>query len=212
MLKITSQTAIQIIKNQNRKNNDGSKWYLLFTLILGFVLLVFSQFISTNEVNNKQELVASIKKVIDGDTMLFVINDNSTIKCRVLGIDTPEKFDSDKLDKFLKKYNFNKEQVQNAGRASTKFAENFFENEKKYYIKISGKDIYDRDLCIIKKDNLIYNKEVLREGYAIVYKQGRYTKPESLAKELSQLQYTAIEHKKGLWNSHYNLMIKMTID
>ena len=53
---------------------------------------------------------------------------------------------------------------------------------------------------------------VMALGYAVVYKQGKYTKPASLANTLSQLQYSAIENKKGLWNTHHDLMRKMSAD
>ena len=135
---------------------------MLFTLLLGICLLIYSQIIDKGA-NNKTEITAKLKSVIDGDTLHFTM-DNEVIKCRVLGIDTPEKFDSKKLDIFTKKYNLNKSQVKNAGKSATKFAEKFFNIGQEYKVKLTGKDVYNRDLCIIKKDDLIYNEEVIGNG------------------------------------------------
>lgn len=210
ILGVTSQD-VQIIKNNNNNRKDTSKWYLLFTLILGVVLLFLSQILENNNVKQNTKIISTVQSIVDGDTIHFVANDQ-IIKCRVAGIDTPEKFESKKLDNFIKKYNFDKKQIQEAGKIATQFAETFFKDKQEYEIQLVGKDIYKRNLCVIKKDNLIYNIEAVKNGYAVVYKQGKYTQPAKLANELSQAQFLAIENKKGLWNKNYELMIKMSLN
>lgn len=188
-----------------------TKKILGVTSILGVVLLFLSQILENNNVKQNTKIISTVQSIVDGDTIHFVANDQ-IIKCRVAGIDTPEKFESKKLDNFIKKYNFDKKQIQEAGKIATQFAETFFKDKQEYEIQLVGKDIYKRNLCVIKKDNLIYNIEAVKNGYAVVYKQGKYTQSAKLANELSQAQFLAIENKKGLWNKNYELMIKMSLN
>ena len=89
-------------------------------------------------------------EVLDGDTI--ILNDH---RIRLFGVDSPE----------LSQKNFD-------GKAIGKRAKIFLEQiilNKKIKVKIIGEDIYHRSLGIIYLDEVDINKELLLQGYAVVY-------------------------------------------
>ena len=96
--------------------------------------------------------------ISDGDTMSFdsvkiaLVNKRlNNARCRIDGIDTPEKFDSKKLEKFANKYNFDKEKIKKAGKLATRYAEITFDREKNLEVIALKQDVYKRENSRTKK-------------------------------------------------------------
>ena len=66
---------------------------------------------------------ATLQKISDGDTFTFKSQQHSEFKCRVFGIDTPEKFHTAKMDKDASKVGITAETMKKAGEASTQYAQ-----------------------------------------------------------------------------------------
>lgn len=185
------------------KNYSG---IVIFTTILGIILLIISHFMP----DKIKSGIFIFDEVYDGDTISFY-NNFGKIKCRIEGIDTPEKYDSKKINDFSNKYNIPIVDIKSSGEIATQYAIDFFSKSKEYFISISGKDVYNRHLCIVySKDKKInYNLEIVKDGYAISYKDGKYISSEKIKLEIMQAEYNARINKLGLWDSHYIIMNKM---
>ncbi|HCA43104.1 MAG TPA: thermonuclease [Bacteroidetes bacterium] len=135
-----------------------------------------------------------IIKVIDGDTYTL---DNGD-KIRLIGIDTPEMRDSEKLDKDADKSGQSKETIKKLGSLATEFARKNFEGKKVYLEKEPGedKDRYGRLLrYVYLEDGRCINAILIEQGYAYVYDRFPFTKQT----EFRKLFKEARENKKGLW-------------
>ena len=80
-----------------------------------------------------------VTKVIDGDT--FKMSNGE--KVRLMGIDTPEKFESDKLDRQSGQSGRDKETIKKLGEASSEYVRKLVEGKKVTLVKDPGYD--DRD-------------------------------------------------------------------
>ncbi|WP_241517565.1 thermonuclease family protein [Campylobacter blaseri] len=57
-----------------------------------------------------------------------------------------------------------------------------------------------------RNDGWNYNIEIAKQGYAVAYKKGKYTKDKALAHQVNKAQGIAANSKFGLWKDHYSLM------
>ena len=135
-----------------------------------------------------------------GDTFTFKSQQHSEFKCRVFGIDTPEKFHTDKMDKDASKVGITAETMKKAGEASTQYAQQTLKVGKSYKVDVLEKDKYGRELCIVYDGENSYNEAIIKDGYAVVYKGGKYIKDDSLKRKLLQAQKEAKSNNRGLWN------------
>lgn len=144
---------------------------ILKTLILTFLVLlptVFSKNLTTRFV---------VVKIIDGDTIKIIQNKTKKIKCRLAGIDAPEK--SQAYGEISKK---------NLSRLIYK---------KTVDVSITNIDQYNRSICWIKAQNgLNINLEQVKQGMAWVYR--RYTRN----KGLYFAEYQAKKERLGLWSDN----------
>lgn len=144
---------------------------------------------------------ANLEKISDGDTFTFKSQQHSEFKCRVFGIDTPEKFHTDKMDKDASKVGITAETMKKAGEASTQYAQQNLKVGKSYKVDVLEKDKYGRELCIVYDgDASSYNEASIKDGYAVVYKGGKYIKDDSFKRKLLQAQKEAKSNNRGLWN------------
>ena len=67
-------------------------------------------------------------------------------------------------------------EIKKAGELATKYAENlFFTNSDKSLEVITLKqDVYQRELCQITIDRFDYGRKIVEDGFAVVYKKGKY--------------------------------------
>lgn len=171
-----------------------------------YLILVFIVFFcfSCNK-NDKLNKIASqsedtikysqIKRVIDGDT--FEIENGD--KVRLLGIDTPEKWVSNKLNRDSERTGKDQKVIQRLGELSSKYADSVLTG-KKVILKSdstnSDTDRYGRLLryCYLE-DGTFFNLQIIKDGYA-----NAYTKyPIIYMEEFLKAQKEARENNRGLW-------------
>lgn len=113
--------------------------------------------------------------VSDGDT-IKVLQDGKQVKIRLYGVDTPEK-------------------AQSFGQKAKKFTINMAAN-KMADVQPVATDRYGRTIGLVTVYGRSLNKELVRNGYAWVYRQ--YCK-ESFCAELLKIESVARKAKAGLW-------------
>lgn len=153
---------------------------------------------------------ALVTRVVDGDTMHMKSTDGKKYKCRILGIDTPEKYGGSKLNKDVKRARISKKNMMELGKRATAFAKSVFGDEDTLYdVEIVGADIYKRKLCVIHLQDKTYNESVVLAGFATVYKRGKYTKDKLLRDKINRAQADAMENKRGLWQDYYDVLLRL---
>lgn len=148
-----------------------------------------------NTKDNKSYLV---KKVFDGDTFEIEIGGKSE-KVRMLGIDTPEKWSSDKFDRDADRTGKDKETIKKLGTLSSEFTTRLIGGKKVILepdAKGDNKDKYGRLLrYVYLEDGTFVNLKIVEEGYANAYRKFNVSKQS----EFIEAETVAREKKKGLW-------------
>lgn len=148
--------------------------------------------------DTKEKRAYLVKKVNDGDTFEVEI-DGKSEKVRMLGIDTPEKWDSDKFERDLKRTGKDKETIKKLGTLSSDFTTRLIGGKKVILIpdtKGDNKDRYGRLLrYVYLEDGTFVNLKIVEEGYANAYRKFNVSKQN----EFIQAENQAREKKKGLW-------------
>jgi micrococcal nuclease len=136
-----------------------------------------------------------VKRVVDGDTFQL---DNGE-KVRLLGIDTPEKYESKKLDRDVEATKQDKKTIKKLGQLASEYVKKFVEGKKVYLEKepnYDDKDRYGRLLrWVYLEDGTFVNGKIVKDGYAQVYDKF----PVSKLDELRKYQKEARENNRGLW-------------
>ncbi len=117
-----------------------------------------------------------VVSVTDGDTIKVLDPGGRQVKIRLYGIDTPEK-------------------KQAFGQAATKHTANMIAG-KVVEIEVVDKDRYGRIVGIVLIGGKNVNQELVRDGYAWVYKQ--YCKKQE-CREWQALEQAAKASRLGLW-------------
>ena len=166
-------------------------------ILLGAVIYFYinnSSSTDTKKVDNTREILI-VKRVVDGDT--FELSNGE--KVRLLGIDTPEKFESKKLDKDVEVTKQDKKTIKKLGKLASDYVKNFVEGKKVILERepnYDDKDRYGRLLrWIYLEDGTFVNGKIVRDGYAQVYEKF----PVSKLDELRKYQKEARENNRGLW-------------
>jgi micrococcal nuclease len=130
---------------------------------------------------------AKVSRIIDGDTVVLLL-DGKKIKCRLIGIDTPETKHPQKP-------------VEAYGKEASAFTFNLLKGETVWIeTEPSNKqDKYGRLLAYLYRapDGLFVNLEIVRQGYGHAYT--RY--PFKYMEEFRHYERRAREVGKGLWGS-----------
>lgn len=163
------------------------------------MLKIFTSFLLLTSLVFASEY-ANLQKISDGDTFTFKSQQHNEFKCRVYGIDTPEKFHTAKMDKDANKIGITPETMKKAGEASTEYAQQHLKVGKSYKVDVFEKDKYGRELCIVYDGDQSYNEAIVADGYAVVYKSGKYIKDEQFKRRLLQAQKEAKSKNSGLWD------------
>ena len=117
--------------------------------------------------------MANVVRIIDGDSIEVLAADNTKIKIRLEGIDTPES-----------KQAFGNKAKQATGELT---------HEKNVTILKTGQDFYGRTLGFVVVDSVNVNAELIRLGMAWQYLQ--YNDDA----ELTAMEAEARAAKRGLW-------------
>lgn len=135
-----------------------------------------------------------VKKVFDGDTFLLANGE----KVRLIGLDTPELHDSDKLFRDSRKSKMEVVKIKMMGQKSYLFTKLMVEGR---YVKldfdVERKDKYNRLLAYAYLQNGTFvNAEILKQGYASMMTIPPNTKYVNV---FLKLYKEARENKRGLW-------------
>ena len=151
---------------------------LLFCMLVLFALQIVHFY--KNDFGDK-EISAKVLRVIDGDTIEFLNNqENKIYKLRLFGIDAPES-------------------KQSYGKESKEYLENLIQ-KREVKILVKNKDKYQRLVGIIFLEDKDINKELVRVGLAHSYK-------DFSLKYLSSEHY-AKTNKLGLWQQENVILPK----
>jgi micrococcal nuclease len=149
------------------------------------VLLTFLVLIGSIHAGEFDSLTAyPVSRIVDGDTVVLLIDD-SPVKVRLIGVDTPETVHPSKP-------------VQHYGKEASTFTRNLLRGES-VYLKYGSErtDRYGRLLAYLYRapDGLFVNAEIVRQGYGHAYVQF----PFEHMNRFVALQAHAREAGKGLW-------------
>ncbi len=188
----------------------------ILTFILAIVIAAATFFIEekfsknqkeTEKVSHKVqvippgEYIAKVEKIADGDTLTVRLEDGRKAKLRLLWIDTPEKNEGYKLLKDVEKCGVSKKRMREAGLKATAYAKRNFHKGDRVKIKIEGQGHFKRYLALIwNKKGELYNEEIIKDGYACIYRKAPY--PKYLEKLLAE----AKSKRRGLWRDFYDIM------
>ncbi|MFA5403962.1 MAG: thermonuclease family protein [Ignavibacteria bacterium] len=164
-------------------------------IIIGAVVYYYiNSSTDTKQVDNTKEIII-VKRVVDGDTFEL----SSGEKVRLLGIDTPEKYESKKLEKDVEAKGQDKKTIKKLGKLASDYVKNFVEGKKVILEKepnYEDKDRYGRLLrWVYLEDGTFVNGKIVKDGYAQVYEKF----PVSKLDELRKYQKEAKDNNRGLW-------------
>jgi len=135
-----------------------------------------------------------VKRVVDGDTLVL----ESGERVRLIGIDTPEMHDSDKLSRDSKRSQQSTSEIKEMGRKSYEFTRKLVEGKTvSLEFDVERYDRYKRLLAYVYlKDGTFINAEIVKEGYASLMTYPPNVKYSDL---FLKLYRQARENKRGLW-------------
>jgi micrococcal nuclease len=137
-------------------------------------------------------------RVVDGDTADVRLLNGPRERVRLLGIDTPEVYDSEKLERDARASGRSKEEVQALGRLASEFTKRHLGGkEVGLELDVQTRDQYGRLLAYVwLQGGILFNLHILREGYAQVLTIPPNVKYVEL---LLACQRDAREQRRGLW-------------
>jgi micrococcal nuclease len=153
-----------------------------------------------NQSQQKKEMF-TVRRVIDGDTFELDRKDDNGkyLHVRLLGIDTPEKWESSKLDKDAERTGKDKKTIKKLGEMASDYVRKMCEGKTVTLVpepNYEDKDKYGRLLrYIYLEDGTFVNKKIIEDGYANAFR--RY--PVSKLDELIKAENDARAKNRGLW-------------
>jgi micrococcal nuclease len=142
----------------------------------------------------------TIKRVIDGDTLLL----GNGERVRLIGVDTPEVHESDKLQRDAERTQTDIETIRRLGRKSSAFVKKMVKGKRarleyeQANAAIGHRDRYGRTLAYVYlEDGIFLNAEIVRQGYGVAYT--KY--PFKYADEFRKYEREAREKSRGLWGN-----------
>ncbi len=135
-----------------------------------------------------------VRRVIDGDTLQL----ESGERVRLIGIDTPEMHESDKLYRDSRRSGEDIATIQKLGRQAYEFTKKLAEGKRvSLEFDVEKHDRYDRLLAYVYlKDGTFVNAKIIEEGYASVMTIPPNVKYADLFVKLYQ---QARQNQRGLW-------------
>lgn len=128
------------------------KFYLVFIIAMLFA------FATITYAAQKRSLQGSVMQVKDGDTVMVIPSEGGQgFICRLYGIDAPE--------------------TAKRGKAGQPYGDEAARELKKLIlgqdvtVETTGSKTYKREVCLIKKNGMDINLEMVKRGYAFAYIQ-----------------------------------------
>ncbi len=150
-----------------------------------------------SEHDQKQKEIRFVQRVVDGDT--FVLENGERV--RMLGIDTPEKHQSTKLEKDAERTGRDKKTIQKLGELASRYTKRLIEGKKVVLVRerdYEDKDKYGRLLrYVYLEDGTFVNRKIVEDGYANAYRRFELSKLD----EFIIAEKEARENKRGLWGN-----------
>lgn len=135
-----------------------------------------------------------VKRVIDGDTLQLETGE----RLRLIGIDTPEMHESDKLYRDSQRTEQDIATIKELGRRAKEFTKNLVEGKRvSLEFDVEKFDKYGRLLAYVYlKDGTFVNAKIVEEGYASLMTIPPNVKYADL---LLKLYQEARNNRRGLW-------------
>jgi len=158
----------------------------------GEIPLIVGKTTNTTSTTSESFVVA---RVVDGDT--FVLDTKE--KVRLIGVDTPEKFTSNKLKKDAERTQKDIKTIQKLGEQASNYVKKMVEG-KKVILKTdkysASQDKYGRLLrYVYLEDGTCINSKIIEDGYGNAYTSFKFEKMD----EYRQLEREARTNNRGLW-------------
>lgn len=185
----------------------SSKFFISLIILAAFVYFGIDYVIPRLEQKDKIERKFNsfadsgpyiVTKVVDGDTFEVEVNGVKE-KVRMLGIDTPEKYESGKLDRDTERTKKDKNTIKKLGKLASDYAKKLLDGKK---VRLEAdesqgdKDRYGRLLrYVYLEDGTFINLKLVEDGYANAYTKFDVSKKD----EFIAAERRARENKKGLW-------------
>lgn len=171
-----------------------AKWIkvLFLSLALAVILTDYSPFSLASD-------LFTVNRVIDGDTILL----GNGERVRLIGVDTPEVHESDKLQRDADRTQTDIETIRRLGQRSSAFVNRTAKGKRvrleydQSNVAIGHRDRYRRTLAYVYlEDGTFLNAEIIRQGYGVAYT--KY--PFKYADEF-RYEREAREKRRGLWGN-----------
>jgi micrococcal nuclease len=135
-----------------------------------------------------------VVRAVDGDTLKLENGE----RVRLIGIDTPEMHESNKLYKDSQRTGRDIRTIQAMGKKSYIFTKGLVEGKRvRLEFDVEKKDRYERLLAYVYlKDGTFLNAEIVKQGYASLM---TYPPNVKYADEFVKLYREARENNRGLW-------------
>jgi len=135
-----------------------------------------------------------VTRAVDGDTLVL----ENQERVRLIGIDTPEMHESDKLYRDAQRSGQDIETIKKLGRRSYEFTKNLVEGKRvRLEFDVERFDKYKRILAYVYLlDGTFLNAAIIEQGYASMM---TYPPNVKYADLFLRLYRQARENKRGLW-------------
>jgi micrococcal nuclease len=135
-----------------------------------------------------------VTRAVDGDTLQLETGE----RVRLIGIDTPEMHESDKLYRDSDRSKQDIETIKAMGRQSYEFTKRLVEGKRvSLEFDVEKQDRYKRMLAYVYlKDGTFVNAEIVKQGYASLM---TYPPNVKYADLFTKLYKEARENNRGLW-------------
>ena len=165
------------------------------SLIISAIIFVL---LATNAHSQNLEH-CKVSRIVDGDTIYCITNENEEEKVRLIGVDAPESIITQKAYKDSDRTGDSIETIKKMGMKSKEFVESRLQigTGIKLEFDIQKKGKYGRTMAyVFLPDGTMLNELLVKEGYAQV---STYTPNVKYEKLFIEAQKSARENKRGLW-------------
>ncbi|MFA6357539.1 MAG: thermonuclease family protein [Candidatus Omnitrophota bacterium] len=135
-----------------------------------------------------------VSRAVDGDTLVLENNE----RVRLIGIDTPEMHESNKLNRDAQRSGQDVEAIKQMGRQAYEFTKKLVEGKRvRLEFDVDRHDKYKRTLAYVYlEDGTFLNAKIVEEGYASLMTYPPNVKYADLFLKLYQ---QARQNQRGLW-------------